>query len=136
MKKIILAVAVCACLVPAMALAARPAKSSTFAWCTAKNMCPMMFATKKRKKIVNLSLYSKCASVPPMAAGYKDMKVDRKGKFSGSGSYENVIGETVQYEIKGKFRTKKKAVGTFDVDSADCKDDATKFVAKRTGPAS
>ena len=114
MQKIIAAAAVAACLVPALALAARPAKDSSFAWCTKKNVCPMTFDTNQRsRKLINFSLYSRCSPVPAME-GWPNIRVNRKGKFV----------------------RKKKAVGTFDVDRADCSDREREFVAKRRGPAS
>lgn len=136
MKKMIAIGVAVACLMPASALAARPAKNSSFASCTSKNVCPLSFDTKKRKKIVNVRLYTKCATVPPMEKGYKPMKVNRKGKFRARGQYENVLGEIISYVIKGKFKSKKKAVGIYKVTGEECSDGKTKFVAKRRGPAS
>lgn len=136
MRKIIIAVLAVACLVPAMALAARPAKNSSFAWCTSKNVCPLVFDTnKKGKKITNMRLYTKCLPVPLMT-GWPDVKVNRRGKFSGSGTVVNVLGEAVDYKFGGRFVKRKKAVGTFDVDRKGCSDKERKFVAKRKGPAS
>lgn len=135
--RITLAVAIAAVLVSAaIAFAARPAKDSSFAWCTSKNVCPMNFDTnKKGRKIVNLSLYTDCATVPPMDGYWPNIKVRRRGKFSKQGSFEDVIGQTIEFEIKGRFKKKKKAVGTYLVERADCNDSEQKFVAKRRGPA-
>jgi hypothetical protein len=134
--RIVVAVATATALLgSSLALAARPAKDSHFAWCTSKNNCPLVFDTnKKGKKLVNFSLYTKCSAVPPME-GWPNIKVNRKGKFSKEGSFKNVIGETISFEVKGKFVKKKKARGTFDVDSASCSDGEHGFVAKRKGAA-
>ena len=134
MRKVIAAAIAAACLAPA-AFAATPAKNSSFAWCTSKNVCPMKFSTNKSgKRLVNFSLYSKCATVPP-AEGWPTFRV-RNGKFAKSGSFKDVIGQTIKFKVAGKFVTRRKAVGTFDIDRAGCSDKARKFTAKRMGKAS
>jgi len=134
--RIVVTVAIAAAVLgSSLALAAHPAKDSNFAWCTSKNMCPLTFDTnKKGKKLVNFSLYTKCSPVPAME-GWPNIKVNRKGKFSKEGSFENVIGDTIDFTVKGKFVKKNKARGTFDVDSAKCSDGEHDFVAKRKGEA-
>jgi hypothetical protein len=133
MRKVTAAVIAAACLVPA-AFAATPAKKSSFAWCTSKDVCPMKFDTNRTgKRLVNFGLYSKCATVPP-AEGWPTFRV-RNGKFSKKGSFKDVIGQTIQFKVAGKFVTRRKAVGTFDIDRAGCSDKERKFTAKRRGAA-
>jgi hypothetical protein len=47
----------------------------------------------------------------------------------------DVIGQTLDFTIKGKFRRPRKAVGTFEIDSQkgakECDSDPERFVAKR-----
>ena len=133
--RIITAVAIAAALIgSAVAFAAQPAKDSSFAWCTGKNMCPMTFNTnKKGTKIVNMSLYTKCAAVP-MADGYwPNMRVNDKGKFKRSGTAVDVIGQAIDFTIKGRFKKPGKAVGTYQVERKGCNDGEHEFVAKRQG---
>ena len=134
--RIIGAVAVAAVLAGgALAYAVKPAKDSSFAWCLKKNNCPLTFETNRRgTKLVNFKLYSKCSPVPPMTA-WPNIKVNRKGKFSKTGSFENVIGDTIEFTVKGKFVKKTKAVGTYDVDGEGCSDKQREFVAERRGAA-
>jgi hypothetical protein len=134
MKKIILAVAVAACLVPAMALAAKPAKNSAFSHCEKKDRCPFGFETTKTgRKITDINLYAKCSPVPVMNWG--KIKVKASGKFKKSGTAVDVIGQAIEFTIKGKFTTRRKAVGTYLVERSDCKDKEQEFVAKRVGKA-
>lgn len=134
MKKIILAVTVAACLAPAAALAAKPAKNSAFHYCEKKNQCPFGFETTKTgKKLTDIRLYAKCSPVPVMDWG--KIKVNRKGKFSKSGTGVDVLGRAIDFTIEGKFTKRKKAVGTYKVTRSDCDDKAQEFVAKRAGKA-
>jgi hypothetical protein len=141
MQKTLITLGAIACALPALAFAAHPAKDSNFAWCPKENQCPMTFNTnEKGTKIINMSLYTKCAPVPPRDGYWPTMKVNDKGKFSKEGSFADVTMQTIEFTIKGKFVRKKKAVGTFDVDSFGrggdrCNDKEREFVAKRKGPA-
>ena len=137
MRKTLLALAIAACVVPAFALAAaNPKPNSHYSYCSKPNLCPMDFNTNKAgTKIVNLSLFPKCSPIPVGKKGFfPDMKVEN-GKFSGQGKIDNVLGDPITYDISGKFKKPKKAVGTYNVDSKDCKDGAHDFVAKRDGKA-
>jgi hypothetical protein len=132
-----LTLAAVACVVPALAFAAAdPKPNSHFIYCKKQNNCPMDFNTNKAgTKIVHLSLYPKCSPIPVGKKGFfPDMKVEN-GKFSGKGKIDNVLGDPITYDISGKFKKPKKAVGTYDVDAKDCSDGAHKFVAKRDGKA-
>jgi hypothetical protein len=123
------------CLAPASAFAANPAKNSAFSWCEKKNICSFSFETdKKGKKLGIVRLYSKCLPVPLMD-GWPSVAV-KNGKFSKSGTVVDVLGNAVKFKLVGKFTSKKKAVGTFDIDKKGCSAKPTKFVAKRTGKAS
>jgi hypothetical protein len=134
-RKTIAAVAALAFAVPAIALAASPAKDSHFKWCPQKDMCPLDFDTNKAgTKIVNMSLYPKCAPVPVGKGSWPAMKV-KDGKFSAAGTVKDVVGRKITYTISGKFKKPKKAVGTFDVDRKDCSDTPHAFTAKRDGKA-
>lgn len=131
-KVIVAAVAAAALLVPAAALAAKPAKNSYFQYCTEEDRCPFGFETSKNgKKIVDIKLYPKCNPVP---ATWPEIRV-KKGKFSASGKVENVLGKEITYVINGKFTSRKKAVGTYEVDAKGCDDKPVEFVAKRVGKA-
>jgi len=46
-----------------------------------------------------------------------------------------VIGDTIEFTVKGKFVKKTKAVGTYDVDGEGCSDKQREFVAERRGAA-
>ena len=134
MKKIILAVAVAACMVPAMALAASPAKNSSFQYCEKKNQCPFGFETTKTgRKLTDIKLYDKCSPVPVMNWG--KIKVRASGKFKKSGTAVDVVGDAIEFTIKGRFTKRKKAVGTYRTDASDCKGKEREFVAKRVGKA-
>jgi hypothetical protein len=133
LKKIIVAVGMAACLVPFVALAAKPAKNSAFQYCTKPNKCPFGFETNKRGgKIVDIKLYTKCNEVP---ATFEKIKVKKGGKFANASTATNVIGQKITYSIAGQFVKKGKAVGTYDVDRKGCSDKPVKFTAKRTGKA-
>ena len=139
MRKIVLALAATACVVPALAFAAvDPRKNSHFAWCPiVKTTCPLDFDTNKRgTKIINMTLYPKCAPVPidSKRGTWPRMRV-RNGKFSREGTVTDVTGDKITYKIKGKFTKPRKAVGTFDVDTKNCSERRREFVAKRTGKA-
>jgi len=132
-RKLLLTLAVVACVVPALALAAQPKKDSAFQWCENKNSCPLGFETNpKGTKIIDIRAYNKCAQVP---ATYPKIKVKDDGTFSKSGNVTDVTGNKLNYKIEGKFKKPKKAVGTYDIDAKGCKADAQKFVAKRVGKA-
>lgn len=134
MKKVILVLAVAACVVPAMALAATPAKNSSFQYCEKEDRCPFGFETTKTgTKITDIRLYAKCSPVPVMNWG--KIKVKDSGKFKKSGTAVDVIGQAIEFTIKGKFTSRKKAVGTYLVERNDCNDKEREFVAKRTGKA-
>lgn len=135
MRKTIVALVAVACVAPAVALAANPAKNSHFSWCPQKDRCPLKFDTNKAgTKIVNMTLYPKCAPLPVATRSWPAMKVEQ-GKFSAEGSVKDVVGNTINYKINGSFTRPKKAVGTFDVDSKNCSDGKHKFTAKRDGKA-
>jgi hypothetical protein len=135
-KTLALIVVAVACAVPALALAAHPAKNSHFAWCPKKNVCPLDFNTSKTgKKIVHLSLFPKCAPVPPKTQWFPNMRVTSEGEFAKKGTVTDVLGHTVHFQIEGKFTRPKKAAGHFHVTQKGCKDSRHKFVAKRDGKA-
>ena len=134
MKKLILAVAMAACLVPAMALAAEPAKNSSFQYCEKKDQCPFGFETTKNgRKLTDIKLYDKCSPVPVMNWG--KIRVKANGKFKKSGTAVDVIGNAIDFTIKGRFKSRKKAVGTYLSESGDCKGKEREFVARRVGKA-
>ena len=134
MKKILLTLAAVACVVvPALALAAHPAPSTSFAACE-NGRCPVTFKTNKTgTKLKKLSMYNRCANVP-VEGGYPKVPVDNEGKFSKSGKVTDVIGQTLTFTIKGKFKKPRKAVGTFEIDSQKgakkCDEDPEEFVAR------
>jgi hypothetical protein len=133
LHKLALALVAAICLVPALAFAADPAKDSAFQYCVNKDSCPFYFETTKNGKyLTDIKLYPKCAPVPVEKWGR--IRVT-EGKFSKSGKVTDLVGNKLTYSIKGKFKRPKKAVGTYEVDSKDCKDKAVAFVAKRTGKA-
>jgi hypothetical protein len=119
-------------LVPALALAANPARNSEFHWCQAEDVCPFSFETSKDGRYVKrIRAYNDCNQVP---APYPRLRV-RKGQFAKSGTVTNIIGEKVTYTIVGRFKTPKRAVGTYDVDGKDCKAKPRRFTARRIGRA-
>ena len=137
MRKTLLALAAVACVVPALAFAAAdPKPDSHFKYCTSADRCPLTFSTNGRgTKIINLTMYQdKCGQFPPLAGHYQRVRVT-DGKFSKEGNVENVIGNTVHYEIQGKFKKPRKAVGTYKLSESGCAGDAKPFVARRDGPA-
>ena len=138
MKKTLLGLVAVACIVvPAMALAAQPKPDSQFTYCESRNKCPLDFTTNSTgSKLKKLNMYAKCSQVPVGRKGFfPPVPVNDEGEFTKKGSIENVIGETVNYEIEGKFKKAGKAVGTFKMTTGDCRDAAHDFVALRTGPA-
>jgi hypothetical protein len=137
MRKIILTLGAVACAVPALALAAAdPKPNSHFSYCKVGNNCPVTFNTNKAgTKIKALNMYDKCSRVPVGDKGVFPAVRVNNGKFSKEGTIENVTGEKVTWEFKGKFKKPKKAVGTYKLTTKDCTDSAHDFVAKRDGPA-
>lgn len=122
-----------ACVIPALALAAHPAKNAEFAWCPKTNKCPITFATSRTgKKIIELRMSPKCAPIPPdtKAGYYPNMTVSLAGKFAQKGTLRDVLGRKIHYMIAGKFKRPKKAVGHFHVTAEGCKDSRHKFVAR------
>jgi hypothetical protein len=133
-RKVIIGFAAAACLVPALALAATPAKNSSFAYCESKNMCPFGFETNKSgKRIKDIKLYAKCSPVPVMDWG--KIRVKDSGRFKKSGTATDVLDRTIEFTIKGRFKKPKKAVGTYLVERNDCNDQEQRFVAKKVGKA-
>ena len=133
MKRIILVSAAAACLVPALSFAAEPAKSTEFSW--SEQGDSVHFKTNKSgTKLKQVSMYNKCARVP-VEGGYPRIPVNDEGKFSKSGTVTDVIGQRLDFTIKGKFRKPGKAVGTYEIDSQkggkSCDEDPVEFVAKR-----
>ncbi len=136
MRKVILTPVAVACVVPALAFAATPKKDSTYTYCENDNSCPLVFeTTKSGGKIQDLTMYNKCAQVPPIAGRYPKTRIKDSGKFSKSGTVTTVTGQELTFTYKGKFRKPKKAVGTYEIDGKGCDSEPQKFVAKRTGPA-
>jgi len=140
MRKTLLALAAVACVVPALALAAKPKKDSEFSYCENGNNCPLAFETTPNgRKIEELTMYNKCSTVPPVEGRYPKVRVKDTGKFKKSGTVMDVIGQELEFTFKGKFKKPKKAVGTFEIDSSkgqkECDAEPEEFVAKRTGPA-
>ena len=144
MRKTLLALAAVACLLPALAFAALPKKDSAYSYCENPNSCPLKFETSATgRKIKDLTMYNRCAQVPPQAGVYPKIRVKDTGKFSKSGTVTDVTGAELSFTIKGKFKRPKKAVGTYEIDSSKsptppfrpCDSDPEEFVAKRTGPA-
>ncbi len=132
MRKLILVVAAAACLAPVAALAANPAKKSAFAYCSAKDKCPLRFETSADgKKVVDIRLYNDCSRLPTT---FPSIKV-RKGRFSKSGTAKNVVDQDVEFRIEGRFVKPGKAVGTYDADTKGCNAKPVEFTAKRVGKA-
>ncbi|MGH2838993.1 MAG: hypothetical protein ACRDJY_11695 [Thermoleophilaceae bacterium] len=132
MRKTIAVVAAVACVVPVLAFAAEPAKRTQFTW--SEQPDSVSFKTNKTgTKLKQVSMYNKCASVP-VESGYPKIPVNDEGKFSKSGKVTDVIGQELTFEIKGKFKKPRKAVGTFEIDSQKggkrCDEDPVEFVAK------
>ena len=136
MRKIAAVVAVVACAIPALAFAALPKKDADYRYCDRPNSCPLTFHTSGTgRKIKDLNMYNRCATLP---AEFPGVRVRDTGKFSKSGTVEDVLNNDVNYTIKGKFRRPKKAVGTFEVDGGpkrNCDADPEEFVAKFVPPA-
>ena len=131
MKRALLTLVVLAASVPALVPAATPQKSSAFRYCTDRDVCPLKFETDPRSRYVkDIRLYPKCAPVPTRWPG---MNV-RKGEFASGGRVRDVNGTRLTYSIEGRFTTPRKAVGTYRVQSRDCKDRLRKFTARRYGP--
>ena len=144
MKKTLLGLALVACFVPVLAFAALPKKDSAYAYCENPNSCPLNFKTSETgRKMTDLTMYNKCAQVPPTDGHYPKIRVKDTGKFNKSGTVTDVTGSELTFTIKGKFKRPKKAVGTFEIDSSrsatppfkPCDSEPEEFVAKRTGPA-
>jgi hypothetical protein len=131
MKLALLTSLALAALVPALVPAATPQRSSAFRYCTDRDVCPLKFETDPRSRYVkDIRLYPKCAPVPTRWPG---MNV-RNGEFASGGRVRDVNGTRLTYSIEGRFTTPRKAVGTYRVQSRDCKDRPRKFVARRYGP--
>ena len=131
MKRALLTSIVLAGSVPALVPAATPQKSSAFRYCTARDVCPLKFETDPRSRYVkDIRLYPKCAPVPTVWPG---MNV-RNGEFESAGKVRDVNGTKLTYSIEGTFTTPRKAVGTYRVESRNCKDRRRKFTARRYGP--
>lgn len=132
MRRALLLLAALAVAVPALALAATPAKNSAFRYCTERDLCPLKFETDRRARYVkDIRLYPKCAPVPTR---WPRIRV-RRGAFAREGTIRDVNGTKLTYSIEGEFRTRRKAVGTYEVDARDCKDRRRKFTARRYGRA-
>ena len=132
MHKLLAALVAAICLVPALAFAADPAKSSAFRWCETRDSCPFAFETSKDgKKVIDIKAYNKCAQVPAI---FPKLGI-RSGKFSKTGTVTDVTGKKLTYTFKGRFTRPKKAVGTYDIDRKGCSAKPTDFVAKRIGKA-
>jgi hypothetical protein len=130
MKRALLTLLALAAIVPGLVPAATPQRGSAFRYCTDRDVCPLKFETDSRSRYVkDIRLYPKCAPVPTRWPG---MRV-RKGEFSGEGRVRDVTGTRLTYSIEGRFKTRRKAVGTYRVTSRDCKDRRRKFVARRYG---
>jgi hypothetical protein len=136
-RKIVAVFAATACILPALAFAAAdPKPNSHFKYCTSPSTCPLDFNTNKAgTKIKGLSMYAKCSQVPVGKKGVFPRVAVNNGKFSKEGSIKNVIGEKIDYKIKGKFTRPKKAVGIYKLESRNCTDKKLDFVAKRDGKA-
>lgn len=136
MRKTILTLGAVACAVPALALAAAdPKPNSHFSYKTPNGSVPLDFNTNKAgDKITGLSMYARCSAVPPKKGVFPPVAVNN-GRFSKEGTIENVIGEKIDYEVQGKFKKPKKAVGTYKLTKKGCNDKERDFVAKRDGPA-
>jgi hypothetical protein len=133
MKKMLAAAVIAAVTLPALALAADPAKNSAFQYCPKRDQCPFGFNTAKNGRYLkDVKLYAKCSPVPVEDWGRIRVK---HGKFSKSGTVTDVTGQKLTYTIRGRFKRPKKAVGTYEVDRKDCSDKAHGFVAKRVGKA-
>lgn len=132
MRKLVAAVVAAICLVPALAFAADPAKNSAFQWCPEKDDCPLRFETTKNGRYIkDVKAYNDCARIP---ANYPRIRV-RNGKFSKSGTVEDLAGQKLTYSFQGRFTRPKKAVGTYEIDRKGCTAKPQKFVAKRFGKA-
>ena len=136
MRKIILTVGAVACVIlPALALAALPKKDADYRYCDRPNNCPLTFHTSATgRKIKELNMYNRCATVP---AEFPRVRVRDTGRFRKSGTVEDVLSNEVDFTIKGKFRRPKKAVGTFELDGGakrNCDAEPQEFVAKFVPP--
>ena len=130
MKRLLLTLIALTAVVPALVQAVTPAKSSAFRHCTAPEVCPFKFETDPRSRYVkDIRLYPKCARVPTVWPG---MNV-RRGEFESGGRVRDVHGTRLTYSIEGRFITPRKAVGTYKVESRNCKDRRRKFTARRYG---
>jgi hypothetical protein len=115
---------------PALVPAATPQKASAFRYCTSRDACPLKFETDPLSRYVkDIRLYPKCAPVPTRWPGMN--VVD--GEFESGGRVRDVNGTRLTYSIEGRFTTPRKAVGTYRVQSRDCKDRRRKFTARRYG---
>ena len=133
MRKLIAALAAVACLAPAAALAANPAKDSSFQYCAKPNNCPFGFNTNsKGTKLVNIMLFTKCNGE---LASFPEIKVKDDDTFAKTGTALLRSGDKLSFTIKGKFKKAGKAVGTYKLTAKGCTDKAHDFVAKRVGPA-
>jgi hypothetical protein len=131
MTKLSLALALALLLVPALSLAADPAKDSVFQWCNTRQTCPFAFETTKTGRYIReIRAYNRCSQVP---AKFPRIRV-RDGKFSKTGTVRNVTGQKLTYTIRGEFKRPKKAVGTYDVDRRRCKAKPRKFTARKLMP--
>jgi hypothetical protein len=137
MRKTMIAVGAVACvLLPALAFAALPKKDADYRYCDRPNNCPLTFHTSGTgRKVKELNMYNRCATLP---AEYPGVRVKDTGRFSKSGTVEDVLSNEVDFTIKGKFKRAKKAVGTFELDGGskrNCDADPEEFVAKFVPPA-
>lgn len=71
---------------------------------------------------------SKCSAIP--IDSKKSIAVDSKGKFKFSGKVKNTAGKTAgKLTLNGKFKTKKKAKGTYKFVKGSCKTGKKTFTA-------
>lgn len=130
MKRALLTIIVLAAALPTLVPAATPKGASAFRYCTDGDTCPLKFETDSQSRYVkDIRLYPKCAPVPTRWPG---MNV-RNGEFESGGRVRDVNGTRLTYSIEGRFTTPRKAVGTYRVESRDCKDRLRKFTARRYG---
>jgi hypothetical protein len=136
-RKTILALAAVACIAPVLAFAVEPRPDSQFTYCKSRSDCPLSFVTNATStKIRKLTIYSKCSDAPVGRNGhFPRVPVDDEGEFSKKGTIDNVIGDEIEYEIEGRFRKRRKAVGTYRLTSLGCTDSKREFVATRSGEA-
>jgi hypothetical protein len=118
-------------LLPALALALTP-KPGHYAQTKGGKFVGVGFDVTKSQRVKALQIYDKCAKVPLKTPTVKITK----GSFSLHKTVKDVIGQTFDIDVTGKFVSKTKAMGTAKLTrtgSTRCVGKKISYTVKRQG---